>query len=159
MEQFLAQKGGIGGDENQAGQGGAELGQHPIRAVRRANGDMLAGQEAIEERARDLFGAKQQCPVAPAPPRRRANAALDQRRALAPGIGGVAQRIADAAIEYRLAPVRRHAGEAVRRNDAEGAYAGRESGARCVGSVLRHDRWPSLRCHGKSAPSALRIAR
>jgi hypothetical protein len=44
--EFLTQQGRVGGDKNDAGQRSAELNQHPIRTVRRANSHVPAPTHA-----------------------------------------------------------------------------------------------------------------
>jgi len=124
MAEFLGLEGRVGGDQNDACQRGAELGKHPLGAVRRADGDMLARGEAFQERAGNLFGSLKQVGVAPSPSRSWVRAAIDERRALAPVLGGGAQRVADRAIKNRLRPVSRGVRQPLLGDDAGDAHAG-----------------------------------
>ncbi len=57
--QFLCQIGRIDRDQRETGQGRPELDQHPFRTVRRPDGDMFAGREALQQGTRHLLGPRQ----------------------------------------------------------------------------------------------------
>ena len=96
--------------EHEAREPRAEFEQHPFREVRRVDGDVLAGLEAREQRARRSLGIAQQLRVGPRAALAGQLAPGDDRRAPAGSGSRLAQDRSDRRLQHWHGSVRRPVG-------------------------------------------------
>ena len=109
VREFLALVGRVDGDQGQPGERRGELEDDPLGAVRRPDGDPLAGSEPGEQRPRRALGVGEQPGERPLASQGGVGVAVDKRDRLRRARGGVAKNRPDGGLAHRLGLVSRPA--------------------------------------------------